>query len=161
MKRAAQERGGVADVAGDGGENSNNNNDASPQHKKASLMPGCFPNLDVTSGYIAVRNFHQLFPNAISASNNEDNDEDNNENESCVPEMPPELDVSELMPITYKDYIMETIQDSLVKKDFQNPIHPSQKKNVLIHFRFHFHFHFISNRKTQSRSRRSLWTRSL
>ena len=70
-------------------------------------MPGCFPNLDVTSGYIAVRNFHQFFPNAIS--------ETENGNESSVPEMPPELDVSELMPITYKDYIMQTIQDSLVK----------------------------------------------
>ena len=145
MKRAAQERGVVAVVGvggeGDGGENNISNTDASPQHKKASLMPGCFPNLDVTSGYIAVRNFHQLFPNVISASNNENNDEGNNENESCVPEMPPELDVSEFMPITYKDYIMQTIQDSLVKKRLSKPIHPSHKKNVLIHFVFIFIFH--------------------
>lgn len=85
------------------------------QLKRASLTAGCFPNLDVTRGYISVRNFHQFFPDAVpdTRDNNNNNNDNDNDNDDTL-QRPPELNVSDLMPVTYNDYITQTIQASLV-----------------------------------------------
>ena len=89
-------------------------------HKRAPLTPGCFPNTDVSRGYIAVKDFHRFFPGAVpeccnNGSSNREESKGRSESESSVLQVPPELDISELRPITYKDYITQTIQESLVK----------------------------------------------
>lgn len=86
-----------------------------PQHKKASLLPGCFPSLDVTRDYISVKDFHKFFPNAIPENEGEkEGEEGEGYDRNRIPEIPPELDISDLKPVTYNDFITQTIQDSIV-----------------------------------------------